>query len=630
MAIWFKRLVLPPVFEDEEETRVARLLNTVLLTFFVAVSLVAAAVLVLYGIPGPSAELLTLISAVAALLITAGLLGLTHRGYLRAASVILLTLIWALITFWICTVAGIRSDTSTLTYPLVVVLAGLLLGGRAAVAYTVLSLVSVFAGYYVEANGFLEVAERDLTLMDPVMAGIPVILVGLLLRHAVNSMLDALAQARRNEQAQIKANRELDAIRLSLEERVAERTRDLERRSTYLQAAAKVGRAAISILEIEKLMWRVVELVQVQFDLYHVSIFLLDETGRFAEYRAGAGAGGRALQEEGFRLDVGGPSLIGWCTANAQARVVQDVREDVPRVEHARVPESLSEAALPLVVRDTVIGAFSVQSDRPGMFDQDTVVALQSIADQVAVALDNARLFAETEAALEAERRAYGDISREAWADLARERPDKGYLCGLQGMVRQVGGDWKREMVEAGQAGKVVQSDELEVSIPVRLQDQVVGVVRLRKPEGQAPWTREEIALMETITDRLGLTLESARLYRDSLRRAAREQSIRRVTEQMRRPREVEAILQNTLAELTRALGVPQAYVRLGTKATLPRVRDSRPEDVARPPRPDERPENVPRAVATGAVEHEASLTEGAEWGETLPGVGTDGVHGSA
>jgi len=184
--------------------------------------------------------------------------------------------------------------------------------------------------------------------------------------------------------------------------------------------------------------------------------------------------------------------------------------------------------------------------------------------------------------------------------------------------------------VEAGQAGKVVQSDELEVSIPVRLQDQVVGVVRLRKPEGQAPWTREEIALMETITDRLGLTLESARLYRDSLRRAAREQSIRRVTEQMRRPREVEAILQNTLAELTRALGVPQAYVRLGTKATLPRVRDSRPEDVARPPRPDERPENVPQAVATGAVEHEASLTEGAEWGETLPGVGTDGVHGSA
>jgi GAF domain-containing protein len=399
--------------------------------------------------------------------------------------------------------------------------------------------------------------------MDPIMAAIPLFLVGLLLRYAMNSMNRALERARRNERAQAEANRELEAIRASLEVRVTERTRELERRSTYLEAASEVGRAATSILEIDRLIWRVADLIRRRFDLYHVGLFLVDATGGWAEYRAGSGTGGYALAEEEFRLEVGGPSMVGWCTAHARARVAQDVGQETRRVEHALVPQTRSEAALPLVARGVVIGALSVQSDKQGAFDQDAVRSLQSMADQVAVALDNARLFAETEAALEAERRAYGEVSREAWAGLVRDRPDWGYLCGSHGTLSPVRGEWQPEMVEAGQTGRIVQGDGQVVALPVRIQDNVVGVVRLRKPDEAGPWTQEEISLMESVAGQLGLTLESARLHQETQRRAVREQLVAQVSAQVRASLDPDTILKTSVRELSRVLGAEWAAIEL-------------------------------------------------------------------
>ena len=135
---------------------------------------------------------------------------------------------------------------------------------------------------------------------------------------------DALERARRNEQAQAEANRELELLRASLEERVTDRTRELESRSRQWQAATEASQVVTSIQDVEQMLWQVAELVQERFDLYHVGLMLLDSTGEWAVYRAGSGQSGRALWEEGFRLKVGGSSMVGWCTANAQARIAQD------------------------------------------------------------------------------------------------------------------------------------------------------------------------------------------------------------------------------------------------------------------------------------------------------------------
>jgi GAF domain-containing protein/HAMP domain-containing protein len=372
----------------------------------------------------------------------------------------------------------------------------------------------------------------------------------------------------------------------NLEQRVAERTRELERRSAYLEASAEVGRVASSILDRDRLAGQAVELIRQQFDLYYVGLFLVDESGEWAVLRAGSGEVGPALLARGHRLQVGGESMIGWSIANGRARIALEAGEDAIRLATPELPDTRSEAALPLRSRGQVIGALTVQHTRPGAFDQDTIVVLQTMADQLAVALDNARLFAERRDALEAMQRAYGELSREAWAQLLRAQPDLGYRSDEHG-VAEAGDVWRPEMELAVREGRTVRAEapaadgKLPLAIPIKVRGEVVGVLDTYKRADAGDWTQDELALLEQIVEQLDVALESARLHQDAQIRATREQTLRRVTEQIRRPRDVEAILQNTLAELTKALGVPRAYVRLGTEAHFAAERGTQKGEMA-------------------------------------------------
>jgi GAF domain-containing protein len=586
---WIRQLLAAPVFADEETTRVARLLHTVLLTFLAGAELITIVALALYATSADPELIFTLLSGLGMTFIIVVLLVVTRSGRLRWGSSVVLILSWLVITAWIFTVSGIGSDSSSIMYVLVTVLAGLLLGGRAAIYFTLASTAAVLGAYAIEAAGLLVVEEQPISLADPLFVILPLVMTGILLRYAVRSLTQALDRARQGERAQVKANRELEALRATLEQRVADRTRDLERRSAQLQAAAEVSRAATSILDIDQLFWQLVDLIWTQFELYHVSLFLLDGTGKWAEYRAGAGEGGRGLFDEEFRLEVGGASMVGWCTANAQARVVQDVADassaDKIRVDHELVPRTHSEAALPLIARGQVIGALSVQSDRSGVFDPDTVSALQTIADQVAIAVDNARLFAETQEALETMRRAYGEATQRTWRRMLDTGADWGYAFAHQA-IAPVDRTWQPEMLQAVRSGQTVfsrpvdpgsQEEEQQrgsgssrstMAIPLKVREQVVGALSFAKDASQT-WSAAESALLERLVQQMGLALESAQFFQETQRRAAREQGIRQVTERMRSAVNVEAILQNTVTELARALDAPRAYVRLGTEEEL-------------------------------------------------------------
>jgi GAF domain-containing protein len=587
MSDSIKRSVGYQTAADEERARVAWLLNTFLL-FFLAGSLLITLTAAVFYLFRPDPEtVFTLLSGIIMTVCFSGLLLLARRGYLRFASILLLSLTWLLASAWIYAVSGISSDSSTLVYALLVVLAGLLLGGRAAMVVALASVAAVAGAYWVEASGLLVVVDRPVGFADVLFVGIPVILTGVLLRYAMGSIAQAIERARRNEQAQLVANQQLQLLRDSLEKRVVERTSELERRSLQLQAATEVGQAATSILDADELMWQVVELIQQRFDLYHVGLFLLDEAGEWALYRAGAGEAGHELSRQGFRLRVGGGSMIGWCAANSQVRIAQDVGEEPMRVDHDLVPKTRSEAALPLVVRGQVIGAISVQSSRLGTFDEGTMAALRTMADQIAVALDNARLFAEVQQALEMTRRAYGQLSQEAWAELLHSRPEWGYRYD-HGSLVQADGDWAPEMREALRSAQPVVASRRSVegerpatgevgvdqegaglALPLRVRGEVIGALGVYKDSTDEFWTSEQVEMLQRLTDQLGSALESAQLFRETQRRAAREQAIRQVTEQVRRAVDVEQILRNAVTELARAMGAPRAYVRLGTEAEL-------------------------------------------------------------
>ncbi|RLC90779.1 MAG: hypothetical protein DRI37_00380 [Chloroflexi bacterium] len=349
----------------------------------------------------------------------------------------------------------------------------------------------------------------------------------------------------------------------NLEQRVADRTAKLERHLDYLNASAAVGHAAASILEAEQLIRQVVELIRTRFDLYYVGLFLVE--GEWAVLRAGTGEAGQAMLERGHRIRTG-KGMIGWSIANAQARVAHDVGKDAVRLATDELPDTRSEAALPLRSRGRVIGAFTVQSDQPNAFDDPgTIAVLQTMADQVAVALDNARLFATSQEALETARRAYGELSRQAWIERLSTRAAWGYRYVDQSITRTTG-DWQPEMLQAVQTGQSVQTDgeeEPTLAIPIKIRNQVVGTLGLRKAETGGTWTAEETALLEALTEQLGAALESARLFQDTQRRATRELVTREITDKMRQAINMESLLRITAEQLNSALGAAQTYVLL-------------------------------------------------------------------
>jgi GAF domain-containing protein/CHASE3 domain sensor protein len=361
---------------------------------------------------------------------------------------------------------------------------------------------------------------------------------------------------------------ELQGVIATLEQRVAERTMALEHRSVYLQASAEVGRAATSILEVDRLIEQVVELIRERFDLYYVGMFLLDEAGEWAILRAGTGEAGQAMLARGHRLQVGGGSMIGWSVANAQARVALEAGADAVRLATAELPDTRSEAALPLRSRGRVLGALTVQSTQPGAFNQDAVAALQTMADQVAVALDNAHLFAQSQAALEAVNRASAQLSRQAWADLLRTRADLGYRSTKYG-VTDAADIWRPEMEQAFKEARTVQADGsadgpmLPLAVPIKVRGQTIGVVDTHKSPEAGDWTPEEVALLESLTEQLGVALEGARLYQDTQQRATRERMTGEIASRMRESLDMETVLRTTADEIYQALGLEEVTIRL-------------------------------------------------------------------
>jgi GAF domain-containing protein/HAMP domain-containing protein len=395
--------------------------------------------------------------------------------------------------------------------------------------------------------------------------------------------LELVAQVRREDEISTLAhtfNRmtlQLRELIGGLERRVAERTQELEQRSAYMAASAEVGRAVSSILDVDELIQQVVELIRERFDLYYVGLFLTDEAGEWAVLRAGTGEAGKAMLARGHRLKIGLEGMIGWSIANAKARVALYAEEDVVRKVQDELPETRSEAALPLRSRGRVLGALTIQHDQFNAFDDDTIAVLQTMADQVAVALDNAHLFTESQAALDATRRIYSELRREAWSELLRTQLDLGYRSHAGG-VTPAEDAWRGDMERALQEGRTVQGngtgveERLPLTVPIKVRDDVIGVLDTHKLAEDGEWTPDEIFLLETLAEQLGEALESARLYQDTQRRAARERLTREITDKMRRATSVEGIVQVAVDELFDIMKTSRTFVRL---ETAPSVQDT-------------------------------------------------------
>ncbi len=314
---------------------------------------------------------------------------------------------------------------------------------------------------------------------------------------------------------------QLNSVVANLEQQVSSRTAALERQTRQLQAATQVGQAASSILVVEDLIQNTVEVIRDRFGLYYVGLFLTDVDREYAVLRAGTGSAGQIMLARGHRLRIG-DGMVGWSILHGQSRITQEAGADTIRMASAELPDTRSEAALPLRARGQVIGALSVQSTHPDEFSPTTLGILQSMTDQVAIAIDNANLLAEnqkaladSQRALETVRRTYQQVSREAWNTTARQ-------SDFRAMATAPGVTAPDEPRSRKSRSK---NADLELSVLLKIRDHPAGVIRLQKPKDAKGWNQDEVNLIEAFTSQVGLALESARLFQDTQLRTVQLQT---------------------------------------------------------------------------------------------------------
>ncbi len=544
-----KQFLAAPVFADnEEKTRVAALLNPLLLSLFVAD--ICGALATLFVFANKVGSGLGVVAIFFATVISKLWL---QRGRVQAAGILFIAGVGApLLTIFLLSE---QRSFSGMTLLSLTVVAGLILGPRAALNVAALSSLFSLAALLAARLGHpLPAVFPAPQASNWVMLTLALALAWAPLNLALRSLNQALAQARAYAVESDERGRRLESL-------LRERDAELYRRAAYLGATTAIA-AELSFIEYEapQLLSRVVQIIAEQFGFYHAGLFLLDEEREWAELRAASSPGGQRMLERGHRLRVGAEGIVGAVAERGEARVAQDVGRDAFFFNNPDLPETRAEAALPLRVRGVTIGVLDVQSTDPYAFSTEDVSVLQALADQVAVAIDSARLFQKTQEILTAERRTYGERTRQTWQELLRARPHLSFVGDASGIAPFT--TWEPQMKAAAQTGKIViDSDTPNVlAIPLRVREQVIGVIDGRKPDGAA-WTNEEINLLQTLTEQLSAALEGAQLYEDTQRRAAREQLAREITDKMRSAVSWDELMQTAIQEMAEAVGVSRSFV---------------------------------------------------------------------
>jgi signal transduction histidine kinase/HAMP domain-containing protein/ActR/RegA family two-component response regulator len=409
--------------------------------------------------------------------------------------------------------------------------------------------------------------------------------------------LGALARAFNEMASSLKnSHDQLEHWALELEVKVQERTRELaaasermRRRALQLQTAAEVASAISSLQQVETLLSQVTRLISERFGWYHVGIFLVDEPGEYAVLQAANSEGGQRMLDRGHRLEVGEMGIVGRVTKAGKPRIAVDVGLDAVYFGNPDLPQTRSEMALPLIVGDDIIGALDVQSRQASAFDDEDVALLGTLADQVAIAIHNARLYEQAQRALEEVSALHRQYVRREWAQLVADRRDLAYEYRRMG-TPTLAEHTPPEMAMALDRGEVVAMPDLAaaaprdaaepssgdgrdghdgaparagLAAPIKLREEVIGVLDLQEADHPREWTEDEIALVEAVSDQLALALENARLFTDAQRRAEQMSTLHRIGMSLTAGLRLDRVLQALYEQCRQVLVADTFYVAL-------------------------------------------------------------------
>ncbi len=305
----------------------------------------------------------------------------------------------------------------------------------------------------------------------------------------------------------------LQGLFSSLEEQARDRTQSLE-------TSAEISRQLTVLVELDELLQYAVNQICDGFSLYYTHIYLTDDKTGDLVMMAGSGEVGKLLKAKGHRLKPG-EGIVGAVASLDEYFMSNNVHEAINWVPNVLLPDTQSELAVPLRKGDQVLGVLDLQSDKLNRFSNEDVITLQSLANQIAAAVDNARLLAETQAALQEVERLNRRLTHESWLEFEQDLGTSGYRFIKEdvAVVQPASDLWLPQMRQAAVARQIVKQlqpgngdpAKSELAVPLILRGEVIGALGIRR-EGEADWTSEEEAIVSTVADQVARALESARL----------------------------------------------------------------------------------------------------------------------
>ncbi|MCI0609075.1 MAG: GAF domain-containing protein [Anaerolineae bacterium] len=384
-----------------------------------------------------------------------------------------------------------------------------------------------------------------------------------------------------------------------------------ESRKSALQfeTAAEIARDISSSLDLDELLQKAVNLIRSRFEFYHASIFLKDLPGEFIVIREATGEAGAQLKRSGYKLGVGSKSVVGFVSGKGEVLVVNDTARDATYHFNALLPDTRSEAAIPLKIGERIVGVLDVQSTETYAFAEDNLRTLQILADQLAVAVVNTELFAETQEHL-AQHRLLHHITTTAASGTTLEEALQSAVNGLQVTL---GGDrvsillvdrekkvlavraavgyanevfdlripigngitgWAAAHRRTLRVNNVLQdiryiegssNTRSEIAIPLLYRSELLGVLNVESEQVSA-YAENDEELLGTLGGSLAAIIANARLLEQIRSQVERERVLFEITDKIRRTTDMETILTTTVSELTRAVGANRARIKVGVK----------------------------------------------------------------
>jgi GAF domain-containing protein len=542
-----RKYISPPVFAgDEEKSRKARYLNTILLATIVLLTIFLPFIagsdfISTQSLFGPSTAVITFLLAV-----MVGLFVLMRFGFITQASVIMVLLSWLALTVQDYSAAGIR-DTIYMGYIVVILLAGLLLDIRFSMGVAIASVLAGWGFAYLETVGtFIPRVDtaynmaRDFTVIF--------ILISVLTYITVTGLQNAIERLKVNAGELEKSNVELRDLQIGLEKRVELRTSELvattkqtELRAKQLQTVADVARTMATVQDMDTLLPTITRLISAQFGYYHTGIFLNDERKEFAVLKAANSEGGKKMLDRGHTLRIGEQGIVGYVAKYGQPRIALDTGKDAVFFTNPDLPNTRSEVALPLVIGEKITGVLDVQSLQPSAFGEAEIEVLSTLANLVAVAIENARSFSQMNRALFEMQDTYSRFTGQEWAKFSSDIQTTGFrYSGLE-----------VEPVNSIESNSI---DSETIQVPIKLRGQVLGHLNVRPRSPDQQWGEDENVLAQAAADRVALALENARLLHNAQKRAAKEHKIGEITNKISSSTNLDNILLTAIVELGQAI----------------------------------------------------------------------------